>query len=347
MSTEAAKPPPQADVSIESVLGVQQHNFWQRIAAAQSFWVTVALIVICLVMSWLQPASFASSENFFNITRNFSFIGIMALGMTAVIATGGIDLSVGSIMGLTAVASGLTLEAHYPAWAAVIVGLLAGGITGLINGLIIAYAGISPFVTTLGMLSIARSVAVVLSGNRMIYNFGPGGPAFKALGSGSLTIGPKFGLSYPLLFLIVLTAIFAVVYKMTSWGRHVLAIGGNEQAALMTGVGVNRIKVQVYVVSGLAASFAAILSVGWTGSAINALGVTYELLAISAAVIGGANLMGGEASAYGAFIGAALIFVIRNSLLMAGVDSNWQGTFVGIFLIAAVYLGKVRGAKRE
>jgi ribose transport system permease protein len=346
MSTEAAKPPPQADVSIESVLGVQQHNFWQRIAAAQSFWVTVALVVICLVMSWLQPASFASSENFFNITRNFSFIGIMALGMTAVIATGGIDLSVGSIMGLTAVASGLMLEAHYPAWAAVVVGLLAGGITGLINGLIITYGGISPFVTTLGMLSIARSVAVVLSGNRMIYHFGPGGPAFKALGSGAYYIGPV-ELSYPLLFLIVLTILFAVIYKMTSWGRHVLAIGGNEQAALMTGVPVNRIKVQVYVVSGLAASFAAILSVGWTGSAINALGVTYELLAISAAVIGGANLMGGEASAYGAFIGAALIFVIRNSLLMAGVDSNWQGTFVGLFLIAAVYLGKVRGAKRE
>jgi ribose transport system permease protein len=347
MSTDAAKPPPHANVSIESVLDVQQHNLWQRIAAAQSFWVTVALIVICLVMSWLQPASFASSENFFNITRNFSFIGIMALGMTAVIATGGIDLSVGSIMGLTAVASGLVLEAHYPAWAAIVVGLLAGGIVGLINGLIIAYGGISPFVTTLGMLSIAPSIAVVLSGNRMIYNFGPGGPTFKALGSGSLPIGPKFDLSYPLLFLIVLTAIFAVVYKMTSWGRHVLAIGGNEQAALLTGVPVNRIKVQVYVFSGLTAAFAAILSVGWAGSAINALGATYELLAISAAVIGGANLMGGEASAYGAFIGAALIFTIRNSLLMAGVDSNWQGTFVGLFLIGAVYLGKLRGAKRE
>ena len=346
MSSEAAKPPPQANVSIESVLGVQQHNFWQRIVGAQSFWVTVALIIICLVMSWLQPTSFATTENFFNITRNFSFIGIMALGMTAVIATGGIDLSVGSIMGLTAVASGLMLVAGYPAWAAVLVGLAAGGITGLINGLIIAYAGISPFVTTLGMLAIARSVAVVLSGNRMLYKFGPGGPGFKALGSGAIYIGP-IELSYPLLFLIVLTAAFAVIYKMTGWGRHVLAIGGNEHAALLTGVPVNRIKVQVYVVSGLAASFAAILNVGWTGSAINALGVTYELLAISAAVIGGANLMGGEASAYGAFIGAALIFVIRNSLLMAGVDSNWQGTFVGLFLIIAVYLGKIRGAKRD
>jgi ribose transport system permease protein len=347
MPADTAAPPPQANVSIESVLDVQQHTLWQRIAGAQSFWVTVALIIICLVMSYLQPASFASSENFFNITRNFSFICIMALGMTAVIATGGIDLSVGSIMGLTAVASGLTLEAGYPAWLAIVIGLAAGGITGLINGVIIAYAGLSPFVTTLGMLSIARSCAVVLSGNRMLYKFGPGGATFKTLGSGSLDIGPKLQLSYPLLFLIVLTVVLAVVFKMTSWGRHVLAIGGNEQAALLTGVPVNRIKVQVYVVSGLAASFAAILAVGWTGSAINALGVTYELLAISAAVIGGASLMGGEASAYGAFIGAALIFVIRNSLLMAGVDSNWQGTFVGLFLIAAVYLGKIRGAKRE
>ena len=332
----AAKPPPQAKVSIESVLGVQKHTLWQRILGAQAFWVTVALIVICLVMSWLEPASFATAENFYNITRNFSFIGIMALGMTAVIATGGIDLSVGSIMGLTAVASGLTLEAHYPAWAAVVVGLGAGALTGLVNGLIIAYAGISPFVTTLGMLAIARSAAVVLSGNRMLYNFGPGGPAFKVLGGGALNLGPNFQLSYPLLFLIVLTAVFGLVYKMTSWGRHVFAIGGNEQAALLTGVPVNRIKIEVYVVSGLAASFAAILAVGWEGSAINALGQSYELLAISAAVIGGANLMGGEASAYGAFIGSALIFVIRNSLLMAGVDSNWQGTFVGLFIIVAV-----------
>ena len=128
----------------------------------------------------------------------------MALGMTAVIATGGIDLSVGSIMGLVAVASGLTLEGGYPWWAAVLVGLFAGGIVGLINGLLIAYVGLSPFVTTLGMLSIARSAAVVLSGNRMLYQFGPGGAAFKTLGNGALDIGWTFQLSYPLLFLICL-----------------------------------------------------------------------------------------------------------------------------------------------
>jgi ribose transport system permease protein len=346
MTSEATKPSSD-HVSIESVLELQEQSALQRILSAQSVWVTVALIAICIVMGYLQPASFLSSENFYNITRNFSFIGIMALGMTAVIATGGIDLSVGSIMGLVAVASGLTLEGGYPWWAAVLVGLFAGGFVGLINGLIIAYVGLSPFVTTLGMLSIARSAAVVLSGNRMLYQFGPGGAAFKTLGNGALDIGWTFQLSYPLLFLTVFTVILAVVYKMTGWGRHVMAIGGNEQAALLTGVPVKRVKVQVYVLSGLAAAFAAILDVGWAGSAINALGATYELLAISAAVIGGANLMGGEASAYGAFIGAALIYVIRNALLMAGVDSNWQGTFVGLFLISAVYLGKVRGAKRE
>src|ERR1700760_88535 len=167
MSTDAAKPPPQqANVSIESVLGVQQHTFLQRLTGSQAFWVTVALLIICIVMSVLQPASFATADNFYNTTRNFSFIGIIALGMTAVIATGGIDLSVGSIMGLTAVSCGLMLEAGYSWWLSVLVGLFAGFVVGLINGLVIAYVGLSSFVTTLGMLAIARSVAVVLSGNR-------------------------------------------------------------------------------------------------------------------------------------------------------------------------------------
>src|SRR5271156_3513865 len=282
MST-AAKPPQQANVSIESVLDLQQHNFWQRFTGSQAFWVTIALLIICIVMSWLQPASFATADNFYNTTRNFSFIGIMALGMTAVIATGGIDLSVGSIMGIVAVSSGLALETNLPWRFSAGVGLGAGFIVGLVDGIIIAYLGLSPFVTTLGMLAIARSVAVVLSGNRMLYKFGSGAAIFKKLGGGELDLGHSFSLSYPLLFLVVLTAVLGLVYKMTGWGRHVLAIGGNEQAALLSGVPVKRVKVQVYVVSGLAAAFAAILNVGWAGSANNALGTRHEVLAISAA----------------------------------------------------------------
>ena len=135
---------------------------------------------------------------------------------------------------------------------------------------------------------------------------------------------------------------------MSGWGRHIFAVGGNEQAANLTGVPVRRIKVQAYVLCSMSAALAAILSVGWSGSANNSLGQSYELLAIASAVIGGANLMGGEGTAFGAFIGSALIFdVIRNSLLMAGVDLNWQGLFVGCFIILAVLLEKMRGKRRE
>jgi ribose transport system permease protein len=346
MSARTQAPADDEDVSIASVLDVREKSAWQRIISAQPFWVTIALLLVCLVMGAAQPESFATPENFYNITRNFAFIGIIALGMSAVIAIGGIDLSVGSIMGLVAVACGLTLEAGYPSWTAFVVGLGVGALVGLVNGLLVAYAGISSFVVTLGMLSAARSLAVVLSGNRMIYQFGPGGPGFKKLGSGAVEITASLQLSYPLVIVVMLTVILSVVYRMSTWGRHVLAIGGNEQAASLTGVPVKRVKVQVFVVSGLSAALAAILILGWSGSAINALGANYELLAISAAVIGGAKLMGGEASAYGALIGAALIFVIRNALLMAGVDSNWQGFLVGAFLVAAVYLGRVRGVSR-
>ena len=329
------------NVSIESMLGTRQKGLFGLMVSSQAFWVTIALIVICVIMSIKEPR-FASEDNFYNITRNFAFIGVMALGLTAVIITGGIDLSVGSIMGLAAVAAGLTLEAEYPWWAAILAGLAAGALTGLINGLLIAYVGLSSFVVTLGMLSAARSAAVVLSGNRMIYEFGPGGPAFKSFGSGSI-----LGIANPVWVLVVLTVIFAIALRMTTWGRHLLAVGGNEHAAVLTGVPVKRIKLQAYIISGLSAAVAAILSVGWAGSAINALGTGYELRAIASTVIGGANLMGGEGGAFGAFIGAALLEVIRNALLMAGVDSNWQGIFVGSFLVLAVLLEQIRGKKRE
>jgi ribose transport system permease protein len=331
----------QENLGFDPVVPVHEKTIIERLFASQAFWVTIALLIICVVMGFREPR-FATEDNFYNITRNFAFIGIMALGMTAVIITGGIDLSVGSIMGVVAVASGLMLEAQYPWYAAVAAGLGAGALCGIVNGVLIAYVGLSSFVVTLGMLSIARSVAVVLSGNRMIYNFGPGGSVFKSFGSGAL-----LGIANPVWFMVGLTILLAVVLKMTSWGRHLLAIGGNEQASTLTGVPVKRVKMQAYIASALAASLAAILNVGWSGSAINALGQGYELRAIASSVIGGANLMGGEGGAFGALIGSALIEVIRNSLLMAGIDSNWQGMFVGSFIILAVLLERIRGRRRE
>jgi ribose transport system permease protein len=328
-------------VAIEDIVGNREQSLLDKLMSSQAFWVTVALLVIIGVMCFLQPDAFASRANFYNITRNFAFIGIMAIGMVVVIITGGIDLSVGSIMGLVGVVCGVVLHAGYPWWAAMLLGLLTGAATGAVNGALIAYIGLSPFVVTLGMLSFARSLAIVLSGNQMIYEFGPSGIIFKAIGGGQI-----LGLSNPVWVLILLTLFAALVLKSTTWGRHIYSIGGNEHAARLTGVPVDRVKMQAYVVSGLTAAIAAVLIVGWQGSAINALGTGYELRVIASTVIGGANLMGGEGGPLGAFVGAALLEVIRNSLLMQGIDANWQGAFVGIFIVLAVLLEKIRGRRR-
>jgi ribose transport system permease protein len=332
--------PLQTTVEIDEITGLKERTTLQRMVGSQPFWVMVALLLICVVMSWLQPDAFASTDNLFNITRNFAFIGIMALGMTAVILTGGIDLSVGSVMGLVGVVCGLILQAEQHWVLAVVGGLAAGALCGVINGALVAFAGLPAFVVTLGMLSVARSLAIVLSQNKMIYEFGPYGDTFNAIGGGEI-----LGVASPVWMLAVLTLVFGFVFNFTTWGRYLYAIGGNETGARMTGVPVDRVKLQAYIISSLTAAIAAIMIVGWQGSAINALGQGYELRVIASTVIGGANLMGGEGGAFGAFIGAALIEVIRNSLLMAGVDSNWQGTFVGVFIILAVLLERVRGRR--
>jgi len=338
MSTETTA----TNAPIEEVTSLKERSFLQGALASQPFWVTIALLVICAVMTLKQPDAFASADNFFNITRNFAFIGIMALGMTAVILTGGIDLSVGSVMGLVGVVSGLLLQGENHWAVAIAAGLATGAVIGAVNGVLVAYVGLPSFVVTLGMLSIARSLAVVLSQNKIIYQLGPWGDAFDAIGGGDI-----LGIANPVWLLIAMALLFGWAFNFTAWGKYLFAIGGNENAARLTGVPVKRIKLQAYILCGLTAAIASIMIVGWQGSAINALGTGYELRVIASTVIGGASLLGGEGGAYGAVIGAALIEVIRNSLLMAGVDSNWQGTFVGLFIILAVLLQRIRHRPTE
>ena len=334
-------PPVPGGVAIGDVVGLKERGFLDRMVASQAFWVTVALLIICAVMSWVSPTAFSTADNFYNITRNFAFIGIMALGMTVVLITGGIDLSIGSIMGIVAIVAGLLLQAKYSWWLSISAGIGTGALCGAVNGVLIAYVGLSPFIVTLGMLSFARSLAVVLSQNKMIIDFGPDANTIYAIGGGQF-----LGLSNPVWLMLILGVVFAAVLHLTTWGRYLYAIGGNEQAARLTGVPVARVKLQAYIVSALTAALAGLMIMGWEGSAINALGIGYELRVIASTVIGGANLMGGEGGAYGAIIGSALIELIRNSLLMAGVDSNWQGAFVGVFIVLAVLLEKIRGRKR-
>ncbi len=302
------------------------------VVSHQVFWVGLALFALCVVMTFVSPA-FTSPDNVFNTTRNLAFIGLLALGQTAVILTAGIDLSVGSVLGLSGIVIGLTLGAGHPLEVGVAAGVGTALLCGLVNGALIAYVGLSPFVVTLGTLSIGRSLALVVSQNRMVYEFGPDQEALFALGGGRF-----LGLANPVWFLLGFALLFGWLFRGTRWGLHLRAIGGNETAARVSGVPVARVKLLAYVASSAMAGLTAVLLVGWLGSVTNALGQGYELRVIAASVIGGANLMGGEGGALGAVVGAALVEVIRNSLLLAGVDPYWQGTFVGAFIILAVVL---------
>ncbi len=328
---------PHADV--REVSQQREMSGLQAIIRSQPFWVLVAIGAIGLVMSVVSDV-FLTERNLYNTTRNFAFFGIMALGMTSVIVTAGIDLSVGSLMGLCGIVTGLVMQAGYP----LILGFAAcmgtALVVGIINGVLIAYLRVAPFVVTLGMLAIARSVAMVISNNKMIYDFGPDQDVFQWIG-GSDTLG----VPNPVWVLIILTLVFWFAFRYTTWGRWVFAVGGNQQAAKLTGIPVERVIVSVYVASALTAALAAFLIVGWFGSVTNALGQSYELNVIAASVIGGANLMGGAGYAMGAPIGAALVEIIRNSLLLAGVDALWQGTFVGMFIILTVLLERIRGKR--
>jgi len=256
-----------------------------------------------------------TERNLYNTTRNFVFVGIMALGMTAVIITAGIDLSVGSLMGLCGITVGLVMQSGLSIWLGFGACIGVALIVGLVNGALVAYLKLAPFVATLGMLAIARSAAMVISNNKMVYDFGPDQELFEWIGGED-----TFGVPNPVWGLLIFTVVFWVAFRYTRWGRWVFAVGGNQEAARLTGIPVERVIVSVYVISSLTAALSAFLIVGWFGSVPNALGQTQELNVIAASVIGGASLMGGYGYAIGAPIGAALVEVIRNSLLLAGVE---------------------------
>ena len=171
----------------------------------------------------------------------------------------------------------------------------------------------------------------------MIYEFGPDHELLLALGGGS-----TFGLPHPLIVMVILAVIMGFILKWTRWGQHIFAIGGNESASILTGISVRGMKVSVYMFSAFTAGVAGILMVGWLGSVTTNLGTAMELTVIAAAVIGGANLAGGEGTVFGAVVGALLIEVIRNSLILLGISTFWQGAFIGVFIVVAVGLDRVR-----
>jgi ribose transport system permease protein len=317
-------------VTLDQTIAQKQHTLLSRVFASQTFWVVIAVILACLFLS-VATDSFATTKNLYNITRNVTFVAIIALGMTFVIITGGIDLSVGSVLCLCSMVLAVTMHAGYGIEVGIAASIATALIIGAFNGILIAYLGFPPFVVTLGMLSIARSLAMVASNNTVVFQFGPDHDKLLALGGGAWV----FGIANPVLYTILLALITGFTLR---WTKH---------AATLTGVPVRQIKVAVYMISALAAGIAGIIQTGWLGAVTTNLGNGMELQVIAATVIGGANLAGGMGTAFGAVVGAALIEVIRNSLGLLGINAFWQGTFIGSAILMAVLFDRIRNFRRN
>lgn len=323
-------------VSLEQTIAQRQHTWRTVVFGSQTFWVMVAVLVACIGLSFATD-SFATSKNLYNITRNATFVAIMALGMTMVIISGGIDLSVGSTLCLCSMVLAVTMHAGWGLEVGIAAALGTAVVVGGINGVLIAFFGFPPFVVTLGMLSIARSLAMVASNNTVVFEFGPDHDRLLALGGGS-----TLGIANPVFYMIVLALLTGFVLRWTRFGRHLYAIGGNEHAAMLTGVPVRGMKVAVYIICAIFAGIAGIIQTGWLGAVTTNIGTGMELQVIAAAVIGRANLAGGVGTAFGPIVGSALIEVIRNSLGLLGINAFWQGTFIGLAIILAVTFERLR-----
>jgi ribose transport system permease protein len=302
--------------------------------------VLVALIGLIVVMAILSPY-FLEPENIFNVLRNMSTISIMAIGMTMVIITGGIDLSVGAVLAVSAMlAARLMVQFGINPWLAFLCGLAFGSLLGCINGLIITKVGVNAFITTLGMMSVARGLTFLFaSGLRgtVASNMPMRDPALNFLGSGY--IGP---VPFPVIEAAVLVIIASIFLANTVLGRQIYAVGSNEQAARLSGVDIDGVRLFCYTLTGLLAAYAGIMTGGLLSTAATNAGTGSELDVIAAAVIGGASLSGGEGTIYGAVIGAGIMVILRNAFVLLSLPGYLQTITIGVVIVAAVALDRLR-----
>ena len=297
-----------------------------------------ALIGIMIVITIIAP-KFATPGNLYRVARQISFVAIVALGVFTVILTAGIDLSVGSIVGFSGIACGLAMAAGIGPFFAVLIGMGAGFGVGLINGALVAYVGITPFIVTLGMLSMARGAIWVITKGWPIESVHD---SFLIIGQGDV-----LGIPFPVIIMVVVAFIVHVLLKYTIFGRRVFAIGGNEEATRLSGINVNRIKFFVYGISGLLSSITGIILVARFNSAQTSSGDGWELDAIAAAVIGGTSLMGGSGSVIGVLIGASIMGVIRNGLVLMRVSAYWQTAIMGFIIVLAAVIDRIKNRRES
>ncbi|XAZ20623.1 ABC transporter permease (plasmid) [Sinorhizobium sp. B11] len=313
-----------------------------------------ALIVIIAVFSFLSPYYFSLS-NFLTMASHVAIFGILAIGMLLVILNGGIDLSVGSTLGLAGciagfMMKGVTLDAfgvilYPPVWAVVVITCALGGVVGAVNGVLIAYLKVPAFVASLGVLYVARGVALLMT-NGLTYNDLDGSPELGNTGFDWLGFNRLAGIPIGVVVLAVLAIIFGIVLSRTAFGRWLYASGGNERAADLSGVPVKRVKIIVYVLSGVCAAIAGLVLSSQLTSAGPTAGTTYELTAIAAVVIGGAALTGGRGTVRGTMLGAFVIGFLSDGLVIIGVSAYWQTVFTGAVIVLAVLMNSIQYGRR-
>ena len=294
---------------------------------ARRFGTVIGLVVLCAVL-WALTPHFLTVSNLLNIAQQTSINAIVAAGMTYVILSGGIDLSVGSIVALAGVALGAMLQGGQSPFIAIPGAIAVGTACGLLNGALVSVGGLPPFIATLGMMSVARGTALVFTEGRPVSGFDEG---FRWLATGSAGFIPA-----PVLVMLIVYAIAHVVLTRTTFGRYVYAIGGNEEATRLSGVAVRFHKTAIYGVSGALSAVAAIVLTARLNSAQPIAGMMYELDAIAATVIGGTSLSGGSGSLVGTLVGALIMGVLRNGLNLLGVSSFLQQIVIGGVIVGAV-----------
>ncbi|WP_283176471.1 ABC transporter permease [Gemmobacter sp. 24YEA27] len=312
-----------------------------------------ALIVIVAVFSYLSPNYFTTS-NFLIMASQVAIFGLLAIGMLLVILNGGIDLSVGSILALCGVIGGALMQGveidalgvilYPPVWAVVVITLVVGALVGAVNGVLVAYLKVPAFVATLGVMYVARGVALLMT-NGLTYNRLAGSPdlgntGFKWLGSERIA-----GVPISVLVLAFCAIVAWLVLSRTAFGRWLYASGGNERAAELSGVPVKFVKVTVYTLSGMLSAVAGLVLSSQLTSAGPTAGTTYELTAIAAVVIGGAALTGGRGTVLGTMLGAFVIGFLSAGLVITGVSSYWQTVFTGGVIVLAVLMNSIQTGK--
>lgn len=340
-------------ISSQAVSEKRKFDIWKLLLEGRAFF---ALIAIIAVFSFLSPRYFTVG-NFLIMSSHVAIFGLLAVGMLLVILNGGIDLSVGSTLALSGVFAGflmqgIELEAlgvilYLPVWAVVILTMCVGAAVGLANGVLIAYLKVPAFVATLGTLYVARGIALLMT-NGLTYNNLGGKVELGNTGFDWLGFNRIFDIPISVIVLAIVSVLAAFLLTRTSFGRWLYASGGNERAADLSGVPAKQVQITVYMLSGVCAAIAGIVLSSQLTSAGPTAGMTYELTAIAAVVIGGAALTGGKGTIQGTLLGAFVIVFLSDGLVIIGVSVYWQTVFTGSVIVLAVLLNSItyRGPRK-